>query len=258
MKDWVFGRFLMDEAGDEGGGGSQPGNGEGGTGNGEGAAGSGDSGGEGEETPNALAEDLNKADEGSGISNQGAEGDKTDDSSDTRSPIPDTSELTEEESKKYDETLKLDEKLFGKTDFDPYYRKEMPAFFKRHGIEPDKANKMANEFAAMQKKAGEAQLAKMKESHEKRMADLQKMNEAYFRDYDKPARETIGKAIKHFVKKDSPLWHTLTKTEIGVDKEVLELLHFAGERLPNDNAHGGEGGAGSATPKSLADSFMGL
>lgn len=254
MKDWVFGRFLMDEAGDEGGGGSQPGNGEGGTGNGEGAAGSGDGGGEGEETTNALAEDLNSSGEGEGKQNPPAKSDKPDEGGEKQNE----GELSEEEAKGYNDALKLDEKLFGKTDFDPYYRKEMPAFFKRHGIDPDKANKMANEFAAMQKKAGEAQLAKMKESHEKRMADLQKMNEAYFRDYDKPARETIGKAIKHFVKKDSPLWHTLTKTEIGVDKEVLELLHFAGERLPNDNAHGGEGGAGSATPKSLADSFMGL
>ena len=254
MKDWAFGRFLMDEAGDEGGGGSQPVNGEGGTGNGEGATGSGDGGGEGEETPNALAEDLNSSGEGEGKQNPPAKSDKPDEGGEKQNE----GELSEEEAKGYNDALKLDEKLFGKTDFDPYYRKEMPAFFKRHGIEPDKANKMANEFAAMQKKAGEAQLAKMKESHEKRMADLQKMNEAYFRDYDKPARETIGKAIKHFVKKDSPLWHTLTKTEIGVDKEVLELLHFAGERLPNDNAHGGEGGAGSATPKSLADSFMGV
>ena len=237
MKDWAFGRFLMDEAGDEGGGGSQPVNGEGGTGNGEGAAGSGDGGGEGEETPNALAEDLNSSGEGEGKQNPPAKSDKPDEGGEKQNE----GELSEEEAKGYNDALKLDEKLFGKTDFDPYYRKEMPAFFKRHGIEPDKANKMANEFAAMQKKAGEAQLAKMKESHEKRMADLQKMNEAYFRDYDKPARETIGKAIKHFVKKDSPLWHTLTKTEIGVDKEVLELLHFAGERLPNDNAHGGEG-----------------
>ena len=254
MKDWAFGRFLMDEAGDEGGGGSQPVNGEGGTGNGEGATGSGDGGGEGEETPNALAEDLNSSGEGEGKQNPPAKSDKPDEGGEKQNE----GELSEEEAKGYNDALKLDEQLFGKTDFDPYYRKEMPAFFKRHGIEPDKANKMANEFAAMQKKAGEAQLAKMKESHEKRMAELQKMNEAYFRDYDKPARETIGKAIKHFVKKDSPLWHTLTKTEIGVDKEVLELLHFAGERLPNDNAHGGEGGAGSATPKSLADSFMGL
>ena len=257
MKDWVFGRFLMDEAGDEGGGGAGGEAAEGMRDEKEGmrevGSGIGDQG--SEEINNALADDLNKGDEGSG------DGDQTNpdgDSSHPTSPIPNPSEITEEESKKYDETLKLDEKLFGKTDFDPYYRKEMPAFFKRHGIEPDKANKMANEFAAMQKKAGEAQLAKMKESHEKRMADLQKMNEAYFRDYDKPARETIGKAIKHFVKKDSPLWHTLTKTEIGVDKEVLELLHFAGERLPNDNAHGGADGAGANQGKSISDSFMGL
>lgn len=256
MKDWVFGRFLMDEAGDEGGGGSGGEAAEGMRDEKEGmreeGSGIGDQG--SEEINNALAEDLNSSGDGEGKQNPPAKSDKPDEGGEKQNE----GELSEEEAKGYNDALKLDEKLFGKTDFDPYYRKEMPAFFKRHGIEPDKANKMANEFAAMQKKAGEAQLAKMKESHEKRMADLQKMNEAYFRDYDKPARETIGKAIKHFVKKDSPLWHTLTKTEIGVDKEVLELLHFAGERLPNDNAHGGEGGAGSATPKSLADSFMGL
>jgi hypothetical protein len=255
MKDWLIGRIFMDEAGSEGGGGTpQPTGGEGGDGGAEGGEGSG------EEKPNALADELNSDEgkEGSGISNQGTEGNKPKDSSDTRSPIPDTSEITDEEKKKYDEALKLDEKIYGKTDFDPFYRKEMPAFFKRHGIDPEKANQMANEFAAMQKKASETQLEEMKKVHEARMAEFEKMNEAYYRDFDKPARDTISRAVKHFVTKDSALWHTLVKTEVGVDKELLTMLHFVGERLPKDNVRNGGSAAGAGEPKSLSDSFMGI
>ncbi|MBO5905117.1 MAG: hypothetical protein J6Q84_01710 [Kiritimatiellae bacterium] len=260
MKDWLIGRIFMDEAGSEGGGGTpQPTGGEGGDGGAEGGEGSV------EEKPNALADELNSS-EGGEKTNPDGEGEgksneKPSESSgkaDETSEKPKEGELTSEEAKAYNDAIKLDEKIYGKTDFDPFYRKEMPAFFKRHGIDPEKANQMANEFAAMQKKASETQLEEMKKAHEARMAEFEKMNEAYYRDFDKPARDTISRAVKHFVTKDSALWHTLVKTEVGVDKELLTMLHFVGERLPKDNVRNGSGAAGAGETKSLSDSFMGV
>ena len=262
MKTWLLGRVFMDEAASEGGGGGaaegmrdeKEGKREAGSGT-EGS-GIGDQG--TEEKPNALAEELN-SDEGKEGKGEGkGEGEEGKDPSHPSSPIPHPSEITDEEKKKYNDAIKLDEKIYGKTDFDPFYRKEMPAFFKRHGIDPEKANQMANEFAAMQKKASETQLEEMKKVHEARMAEFEKMNEAYYRDFDKPARDTISRAVKHFVTKDSALWHTLVKTEVGVDKELLTMLHFVGERLPKDNVRNGSGAAGAGEPKSLSDSFMGV
>ena len=113
MKDWIFGRKLMEEQpgnGGEGGGG-------GGTGGGEGGAGDdkGDQGGEGdqpgEQHVNALGEEANKG--GEQQANKGG------DPSGSSAAKPKGSESdpnapTEEELKAYGEAMKLDEKEFGR------------------------------------------------------------------------------------------------------------------------------------------------
>lgn len=64
----------------------------------------------------------------------------------------------------YGKAFKLDEATFGKgVQFDPKFTERMPAFFKKYGIEPEKANQMANEFAKMQKDV-EADLQKKRDS----------------------------------------------------------------------------------------------
>ena len=255
MKNWVFGRRLMEEQpapGGEGGGG-------GGTGDqgGEGAAAeNGGSTEEGEkEHTNALGEELNKGGEGG---EQQAPGNKEGDPSGSPAAKPEDAP-TEEEAKAYKEALKLDEEAFGKdVKFDERYVEKLPALFKKHGLDPEKANALANDFAKLQKEVEKGTAEKIAKFREWRQGEMKKMNEAYLKEYDQAGRADIARAIKHFFPKGTPMYQAVTMTEVGVDPGFLKAMKFIGERLPKDAAPGAAAGAGSAGGKSISDSFMGL
>ena len=260
MKDWVFGRRLMEEQpgnGGEGGGGGGTG-GEGGTGDqgGEGdqggkggEGGTGDDGGE-EEHNNALGDELNKGGEG----DQGGKGGEQ-----KKDPPPDPNAPTEEEVKAYNEAIKLDEEAFGKgAKLSDEYSKQLPAFFKKHGIAADKANAIVNDFVKMQKEAEKETTAKVAKFRAWRQGEMKKMNDAYLKEYDQAGRGDIARAITHFFPKGSPMYQAVCMTEVGVDPGFLKAMKFIGERLPKDAAPGAAAGAGAGGGKSLSDSFMGL
>ena len=259
MKDWVFGRRLMDEqpgSGGEGGGG-------GGTGGGTGGGGEGGEGGDApppspdgddpdDEHANALGEELNKGGEPK-------PGEKPEGEEKPKGQQPDPNAPTEEESKAYKDALKLDEEPFGKdVKFDERYVERLPSLFKKHGIPPDKANALANDFAKMQKEVEKDTAAKVAKFREWRQGEMKKMNDAYHATYDKAGREDIARAITHFFPKGSPMFQAVCMTEVGVDPGFLQAMKFIGERLPKSGAPGAASGAGAGGGKSLSDSFMGL
>ena len=259
MKDWILGRRLMAEAGGEGGGGT--GGGEGGTG-GEGGAGGtgggeeqpkGDQGGEGgeEEHNNALGDELNKGgDPKPGDKPNGEEKPKDQ---------PDPNAPTEEEAKAYKEAIKLDENAFGKdARIDDRYMERLPALFKKHGLDPAKANALANDFVKMQKDVEKDAAERVAKFREWRQGEMKKMNDAYLKEYDQAGRGDIARAITHFFPKGSPMYQAVCMTEVGVDPGFLKAMKFIGERLPKDAAPGAAAGAGAGGGKSLSDSFMGL
>ena len=250
MKDWVFGRRLMEEQpapGGEGGGGGAGGTGEqGGEGDQGGEGGTGDNGGEGEHN-NALGDELNKGDQG------GKGGEQKKD------PPPDPNAPTEEEVKAYNDAIKLDEEAFGKgAKLSDEYSKQLPAFFKKHGIAADKANAIVNDFVKMQKEAEKGTAEKVAKFREWRNGELKKMNDAYAKEYDQAGRADIARAITHFFPKGTPMYQAVCMTEVGVDPGFLKAMKFIGERLPKDAAPGAAAGAGTGGGKSISDSFMGL
>ena len=253
MKDWVFGRRLMEEQpapGGEGGGGGAGGTGDqGGEGDQGGAGGTGDNGGEGEHN-NALGDELNKGDQG----DQGGKGGEQ-----KKDPPPDPNAPTEEEVKAYNDAIKLDEEAFGKgAKLSDEYSKQLPAFFKKHGIAADKANAIVNDFVKMQKEAEKGTAEKVAKFREWRNGELKKMNDAYAKEYDQAGRADIARAITHFFPKGTPMYQAVCMTEVGVDPGFLKAMKFIGERLPKDAAPGAAAGAGTGGGKSISDSFMGL
>ena len=262
MKDWVLGRRFMEE---------QPGNGgEGGGGGGAGGSASNGSGGEPpasqggddpddpgkgeEEHNNALGEELNKG-------GDPKPGDKPngDQQPEKKDPPPDPNAPTEEEVKAYKDALKADAEAFGKdAKFDQRYVDRLPGLFKKHGIAPDKACQLANDFAKMQKEVEKDTAEKVAKFREWRAGEMKKMNDAYTATYDKAGRDDIARAIMHFFPKDSPMFHAVCNTEVGVDPGFLKAMKFIGERLPKSGAPGATAGAGATGAKSLSDSFMGL
>jgi len=253
MKDWILGRRLMDETpgnGGEGGGGSSSSGG--GAGEGQAAAGEGGENGNpgdgGEEGNNALGEELNKG-EGGGKPNEQKPQEQQ---GDPNAP-------TEDESKAYKEALKLDEEAFGKDQkFDERYVERLPALFKKHGIAPDKANALANDFAKMQKDVEKDTAAKLTKFREWRQGEMKKMNDAYLANYDKAGREDIARAITHYFPKGSPMYGAICQTEVGVDPGFLKAMRELGARLPKNGTPGAAAGAGAGGAKSISDSFMGL
>lgn len=253
MKDWVFGRRLMEEQpapGGEGGGGGAGGTGdqggEGDQGGKGGESGTGDDDGEGEHN-NALGDELNKGDQG------GKGGEQKKD------PPPDPNAPTEEEVKAYNDAIKLDEEAFGKgAKLSDEYSKQLPAFFKKHGIAADKANAIVNDFVKMQKEAEKGTAEKVAKFREWRNGELKKMNDAYAKEYDQAGRADIARAITHFFPKGTPMYQAVCMTEVGVDPGFLKAMKFIGERLPKDAAPGAAAGAGTGGGKSISDSFMGL
>lgn len=256
MKDWVFGRRLMEEQpapGGEGGGGGGAAEVEkkGGGGEGDPPPVSHDSPdahdqGEGEHN-NALGDELNKGDQG------GKGGEQKKD------PPPDPNAPTEEEVKAYNDAIKLDEEAFGKgAKLSDEYSKQLPAFFKKHGIAADKANAIVNDFVKMQKEAEKGTAEKVAKFREWRNGELKKMNDAYAKEYDQAGRADIARAITHFFPKGTPMYQAVCMTEVGVDPGFLKAMKFIGERLPKDAAPGAAAGAGTGGGKSISDSFMGL
>lgn len=222
MKDWVFGRRLMEE---------QPA--PGGEGGGGGTGGTGDQGGEGD---------------------QGGKGGEQ-----KKDPPPDPNAPTEEEVKAYNDAIKLDEEAFGKgAKLSDEYSKQLPAFFKKHGIAADKANAIVNDFVKMQKEAEKGTAEKVAKFREWRNGELKKMNDAYAKEYDQAGRADIARAITHFFPKGTPMYQAVCMTEVGVDPGFLKAMKFIGERLPKDAAPGAAAGAGTGGGKSISDSFMGL
>lgn len=272
MKDWVLGRRFMEE---------QPGNGgEGGGGGGTGGAGGETPKGGGEESPapqgddddiedpehpgkggegqtNALGEDLKKGGEG-----EPKPGEKPDGEEKPKEQQPDTSEPTEAEVKAYTDAMKLDEATFGKgVKLDDSYMSKLPGLFKRHGIAPDKVGALTNDFVKMQK---EIVVAKETARAEARNATMQRLNQAYYEKYDKPARESIARAINKYFPdygkdRPSPMRKLICEKWHGVDPQFLALLKDAVDRIPKDSVPGAAAGAGSGGGgKSISDSFMGL
>ena len=259
MKNWVLGRKLMEEQpapGGEGGGGGAGGTGDQGGAGGEAPKGGGDSDDPGkgeEENANALGEELNKG--GEPKPGEKPDGDQPGDKKDQ----PDPNAPTEEEAKAYKEAIKLDEEAFGKdARIDDRYMERLPALFKKHGLDPAKANALANDFVKMQKDVEKDTAAKVQKFREWRLGEMKKMNEAYLKDYDQAGRGDIARAITHFFPKGSPMYQAVCMTEVGVDPGFLKAMKFIGERLPKDAAPGAASGAGSSGGKSLSDSFMGL
>ena len=266
MKDWILGRRLMAE---EGGAGGEGGGGGGGTGDQGGKGGEelgpkgptgtpGDKGaatteGGEEEHNNALGDELNKGGEG----DQGGKGGEQ--QPEKKDPPPDPNAPTEEEAKAYKEAIKLDEEAFGKdAKIDDRYMDRLPALFKKHGLDPAKANALANDFAKLQKEVETDTAAKIAKFREWRQGEMKKMNDAYLKEYDQAGRGDIARAITHFFPKGSPMYQAVCMTEVGVDPGFLKAMKFIGERLPKDAAPGAAAGAGAGGGKSLSDSFMGL
>ena len=264
MKDWIFGRKLMEEQpapGGEGGGGGGGGEpkptqtgdngGEGGDG---GTGGDPDDTGKGEEEHNnALGDELNKGGEG-----DQKPGDKPNGEEKPKSE-PDPNAPTEEEAKAYKEAIKLDEEAFGKdAKIDDRYMDRLPALFKKHGLDPAKANALANDFVKLQKDVEKDTTAKIAKFREWRNGELKKMNDAYAKEYDQAGRADIARAITHFFPKGTPMYQAVCMTEVGVDPGFLKAMKFIGERLPKDAAPGAAAGAGAGGSKSISDSFMGL
>ena len=273
MKNWIYGRKLMEEQpapGGEGGGGGGTGGEEQPKG-GEGAA-AGDGGSTGadggeEEHNNALGEELEKGSTGGTPVPQGEGGEKpkgAGDQSGAPAAKPEDAP-TEEEVKQYTDAIKLDEEAFGKgAKLHESYASQLPAFFKKHGIAADKANAIVNDFVKMQKEVEKGAAEKLQKFREWRQGELKKMNDAYLANYDKAGRESIARAIRHFfpVKdKDGnimPMFQTICRTEVGVDPQFLAAMKELGDRLPKNTAPGAAAGAGTGGGKSLSDSFMGL
>ena len=263
MKDWILGRRLMAE---EGGAGGEGGGGGGGTGDQGGKGGEelgpkgptgtpGDKGaatteGGEEEHNNALGDELNKGGEGDHGDNGGEQ---------KKDPPPDPNAPTEEEVKAYTDAIKLDEEAFGKgAKLSDEYSKQLPAFFKKHGIAADKANAIVNDFVKMQKEAEKGAADRIAKFREWRQGEMKKMNDAYLKEYDQAGRADIARAITHFFKKGTPMYQAITMTEVGVDPGFLKMMKFVGERLPKDAAPGAASGAGTGGSKSISDSFMGI
>ena len=262
MKDWVFGRKLMEEqpapGGEGGGGGADLGpKGATGTPGDKGAAATGE-----EEHRNALGEELNKGGEG----DQGGKGGEQ--QPEKKDPPPDPNAPTEEEVKAYNDAIKLDEEAFGKgAKLDEKYASQLPAFFKKHGIAADRANAIVNDFVKMQKEAAKGKEAEIKAFEDWREAEIKRMNDAYYATYDQAGRKEIADAIKEFIpqfikdengkEKLSPMFQAITTTEIGVDPGFLRAMKFIGERLAKDKAPGAAAGAGSGGGKDITDLFMG-
>ena len=253
MKDWVLGRRLMEEQPDNGGEGGGGGGGE------PKPTQTGDNGGGddpddpdkgGEEHNNALGDELNK----------GGEGDHGDKGGEQKKdPPPDPNAPTEEEVKAYTDAIKLDEEAFGKgAKLSDEYSKQLPAFFKKHGIAADKANAIVNDFVKMQKEAEKGNSERIAKFREWRQGEMKKMNDAYLKEYDQAGRGDIARAITHFFQKGSPMYQAVCMTEVGVDPGFLKAMKFIGERLPKDAAPGAAAGAGAGVGKSISDSFMGL
>lgn len=266
MKNWIYGRRLMEEqpgTGGEGGGGGGTGGEGGGTGGaGEGQQADGNKEGDQSSAPAAKPEGgEERQTNAAAAALEAAAGDKPTEQQPGEKPKEQQpGELTDAEKEAYGKAFKLDEATFGKgVQFDPKFTERMPAFFKKYGIEPEKANQMANEFAKMQKDVEADSQKKRDEFNSWRQDELKKMNESYLTTYDKAGRETIARGILHFFPKGTPMYDAIRYTEIGVDPGFLKLMHFAGERLPKDKAPGAAAGSGSGgSGKSLADSFMGL
>ena len=256
MKNWVLGRRFMEEQpdnGGEGGGGGEPKPTQTADNGGEGGDNPDDTGTAEEEHNNALGDELNKGGEG------GKGGDKPDGEEKPKDQ-PDPNAPTEEEAKAYKEAIKLDEEAFGKgAKLDDRYMERLPALFKKHGLDPAKANALANDFVKMQKDVEKDTAAKVQKFREWRQGELKKMNDAYAKEYDQAGRADIARAITHFFPKGSPMYQAVCMTEVGVDPGFLKAMKFIGERLPKDAAPGAASGAGAGGKgKSLSDSFMGL
>ena len=258
MKDWIFGRKLMEEQqgnGGEGGGG-------GGTGGGEGGAGDdkGDQGGEGdqpgEQHVNALGEEANKG----GEQQANKEGDPSGSSAaKPKGSESDPNAPTEEELKAYGEAKKLDETEFGKeAQLAPAYAERLPAFFKKHGVGADKVNAMTRDFVRLQKEIDKDAIAKEKARIDELNDLTDKRNKEYFEKYDAPARERIVDGFKWCFPEGSIFREILSIGPAGMDPDILRICQFVGERLPKDKAPGAAAGAGSGGSKSISDSFMGL
>ena len=250
----------MDEAGGGGGGGAPAD-----AAPGETAPDAGDKGDSADGAEHQEGEELNAFGKEMGESSPSAASDKGEEAKpgdekpgDEKPAGEEAKPITAEETKSYKDALKLDEKIFGKDiGFDERYVEKLPAFFKKYGIDPAKANEMANEFAQMQRSVDEEIVQKRQKYNEWRAAEMQKMNEAFLEKYDKPGRQAIGRACDHFFKKGTPMYDLIRRSEIGVDPGFLEAMHFIGERLPADAAHGAAAGAGAGGGMSLSDSFMG-
>jgi len=208
--------------------------------------------GEGDDKPNALGEELNQGGDKPNEQQPGGE-------QKPQEQQPDPNAPTEEESKAYKDALKLDEEAFGKDQkFDERYVERLPALFKKHGIAPDKANALANDFAKMQKEVEKDTAAKITKYREWRNGELKKMNDAYLTTYDKAGRDDIARAITHYFPKGSPMYGAICQTEVGVDPGFLKAMKDLGARLPKNGTPGAAAGAGAGGAKSLSDSFMGL
>ena len=291
MNKWILGRMSYCEEqpgnGGEGGGGGggepsgdknarpsavsltlgcAPAGGEGGGSGGNEPSGEGAAsplGGEGGEL-NALGETLKpKGGGGGGAGNEpsgeGAEKQKCDKPSGEGAASPEGAP-TEEEVKAYGEALKLDEGIFGKgMDFDKGFRERLPAFFKKYGIEPEKANAMANDFTRMQKEVDEQNPLGALSIRKYKGELIDKGNKYFHETYDKQGQEAIGRAFNKYFHENSPMRNLLISEPIGVDKELLQLLHDVGQTIPKEGAPGAASGAGvGGKGKSISDSFMGV
>ena len=259
MKNWVLGRRFMEEqpdnGGEGGGGGGEPKPTQTADNGGTGGDNPDDTGkGEEEEHHNALGEELNKGGEPK-------PGDKPngDQQPEKKDPPPDPNAPTEEEVKAYKDALKLDEEVFGKgVKFDDRYMGKLPGLFKKHGLDPAKANALANDFAKLQKEVETDTAAKIAKFREWRQGEMKKMNDAYLKEYDQAGRGDIARAITHFFPKGSAMFEAVCRTEVGVAKGCLKAMKFIGDRLAKDTAPGAAAGAGTGGGKSLSDSFMGI
>lgn len=259
MNHWILGRRFMDEVPDNGG--------AGGGGGGENTP---PANGGGENTPPAnqppenkggSEEELNELGKQLGGAGDPPPGEKKpgENHPPNNQPTNTDEPPTEAETKAYTDALKLDEGTFGKDQqFDSRYVEKLPALFKKHGLSPDKANALANDFAKLQKEVEAKTAEKQQKFAEWRNGEMKKMNADYLANYDKAGRADIERAILHFFPKGSAMLGAVATTEIGVDPGFLKAMKFIGERLPKDAAPGAASGAGSGSGKSLSDSFMGL
>ena len=260
MKNWVFGRrYCEEQQGNEGD--------QGGAGGAGGAGGTpppqeqqahdnkeGDQ--PGEQHTNALGEEANKG----GEQQANKEGDPSGASAEKpKESEADPNAPTEEELKAYGEAMRLDEKEFGKdAQLAPAYAEKLPAFFKKHGVAPDKVNAMTSDFVRMQKEIDKAAVAREKERIDWLNDLTDKRNKEYLEKYDAQARERIVDGFKWCFPENSIFREILSKGPAGMDPDILRICKFVGDRLPKNSAPGAAAGAGTGGSKSISDSFMGL